>query len=92
MALSRVNPLYMFLLFSVLHLTGFFKALHFTMSPQGVEQVTRKYRLFYKADVLNWELPLLMLGLSNRSVAETASCPRQHPFSPSSLINRTLIC
>ena len=53
-ALTRVNPLHIFLLFTVMHLTGFFNALNFTMSSQTVEQVTCKCRLFYKSDVLNW--------------------------------------
>lgn len=93
-AFTRVKPLHILLPFFVLHFTDFFKALNFTMSSQVVEQVSCKYRLFYKSGVLNWGLPLGMLGLLSWSAAETDSCPPQpqHPFSPSSLTNRTRIC
>lgn len=75
----------------MLHVTDSFKALNVTMSSQIVEQVPCEYRLFYKSGILNWGLPLSMLGLLSWSATETASCPHQYPFSPSSLMSRTQI-
>lgn len=81
------NSITHFLAFPALCLRDFFKALNFTVFPHTIEQVTCKYRLFYKSDGLNWGL------LPLNSQAKLASCLPQHPFSPNSLIKEgALVC